>query len=61
MAKLKKSVPEPGDTDEVAVAELLAAIADARDQAKKAYEFSPSAYCHAAFVACCKVAKLAGK
>jgi hypothetical protein len=58
---MKRLEPELVDPDEVAVAELLAAIAEARDRAKAAYEFSDgSAYAHATVVACERVARLAG-
>jgi hypothetical protein len=61
MAKLKNSVPESVDPKEAEVEALLAAIEEARQQAKKAYDYGPSSlYTHAAFVACSKVAKLAG-
>jgi hypothetical protein len=49
------------DSAEAAVAELLAAIEDARERAALAYEFnSGCAYAYAAAVACEKAARLAG-
>jgi hypothetical protein len=58
---MKRLEPELVDPDEVAVAELLGAIGEARDRAKTAYEFSEgSAYAYAVVTACEKVAKLAG-
>jgi hypothetical protein len=58
---MKRPEPELVHPDEVAVAELLAAIGEARDRAKTADEFSDGcAYAHASLMACNKVARLAG-
>ena len=54
----KKADPAPKHD---AVAELLAAIEDARERAALAYEFSSgNAYAYAAMQACNKAARLAG-
>ena len=49
------------DSAEAAVAELLAAIEEARERAAEAYQFSSgNSYAYAAMQACQKVATLAG-
>jgi hypothetical protein len=61
MAKPKNTESDPTDPDEAAVAELLAAIGEARDRAGTAYEFSEgSSYAYAVLTACNKAARLAG-
>jgi hypothetical protein len=63
MAKLnnRRIASDPVDHEEAAVAELLAAIAEAQDRAAEAYAFSSgSAYAFAAMTACNKAARLAG-